>query len=1269
MAVDIATLALRVDATQVNTAGKALDDLSKQGDKAEKSTLNLAAAAKTAAAAFGAFKLVQIAKDAAMLAARFETMGVVMRIAGNNAGYTGAQMEAFSKSLQKSGISMLQSRDALTQLATANIDLANASKLGRAAQDLAVVGNINSSDALSRLIHGIKSAEVETLRTIGLNVSFEDGYKKIATQLGKNVNQLTNQEKALARTNTVLEGSARYAGIYEESMTTAGKAMGSLTRWIENLQVMAGEAFLPTLADMVFKLTDAIKAANIELEKAGSSGTISGIGDGLKGAFQVVYETVAVLGANVAYVFNGIGREIGGIAAQVAAILRGDFKQAGVIRKQMIADNVASEKALDAYTKKILENSSAVVKKTTVSEADRIAAAAAAKALQNQYETETTAIDKLKKNESERIKLLKAAQAATEDYINAGIAHVKQIDDETKSLKDKATELEFENTLIGKTADEIAKLESKRASQEIQLVKERLALVELAGDRFSEADAIRDQIIQLERLKSARESKVSITAETTARTKAIADEQKAHEDMWKSIESTAHDTWNKVWKDGSNAFTNIGKTLKSAVMDMLYQMTLKKWVFNISVAGSAGSSGSAMASGGGYDTGYGSILSSGMNMAMSSLSFGEAMGASAAYASAAMEATTLSGALSMGASSLSLAMPYIGAAVAAVSLIGGLFSSSGPSAIDLGRTNVTAGVTTGKQTATSDYYVTGMQTAYESAIKSLGGTLAQTSFEFGSARASDNSAQWMAIGGGVGTNTYLSGQVSMTTEAIQLESSRAVLQAVKSSDLPAYLSKIFDGLTVSSMTTADIDNVMKYALSVKDMRSALLETRAPLEVFRADVTDAMAAASTSAATFRTDFVSAIDAGIDPATFEAWKALGTAIDELAAADAQAAAAAAQAAADALDIIIKAANDALDAAKSSTTKIFDSLSLAVDKERQTAISAYEASVKAVRTQLDGITATVGNLRNLSQALSSTLEQMIPTSRGDAQAQISAAIAIAKAGGVLPSADSLQPALTALSKPSEGLFGNFVDYQRDFFKTASDIKELGALTDTQLTVADQQLVALETQLTVLEMDHLDNMMRLDTIISNAQAQIDAVNGTTVAVMSVSDAIVALASALGVQAAAKFAVDATAVTPTQYSSADIRNYVSSKGLTTPAEIYAAAVANNADVYAVGAAYGLSAAETDLSLSQAGVNRLPGFAVGTDYVPYDMTANIHKGERITPAAYNRSDATNADLIAEIKALREEIRAGNMSIAATSSKTARVLDRWDGDGIPAARVL
>jgi type VI protein secretion system component VasK len=44
----------------------------------------------------------------------------------------------------------------------------------------------------------------------------------------------------------------------------------------------------------------------------------------------------------------------------------------------------------------------------------------------------------------------------------------------------------------------------------------------------------------------------------------------------------------------------------------------------------------------------------------------------------------------------------------------------------------------------------------------------------------------------------------------------------------------------------------------------------------------------------------------------------------------------------------------------------------------------------------------------------------------------------------------------------------------------------------------------------------------------------------------------------------------------------------------------------------------------------LPSFDVGTDFVPYDMVAKIHKGERIVPAAQNRPGAAGGDKIVNV---------------------------------------
>ena len=78
----------------------------------------------------------------------------------------------------------------------------------------------------------------------------------------------------------------------------------------------------------------------------------------------------------------------------------------------------------------------------------------------------------------------------------------------------------------------------------------------------------------------------------------------------------------------------------------------------------------------------------------------------------------------------------------------------------------------------------------------------------------------------------------------------------------------------------------------------------------------------------------------------------------------------------------------------------------------------------------------------------------------------------------------------------------------------------------------------------------------------------------------------------------------------------------------------------------------------------LPSFAVGTDFVPRDMVAQIHRGEKITPAEFNKSDP-NAELVAEIKALRADVanlRNSSEITASSSKKTSELLLRVTQDG-------
>lgn len=299
--VDIATLGLEVRSDGVVVASDRLRQLTEEGRRAEQATNKLSTSfadvskyVKAAAAAFLSWKLTEYIKDATQLAARVQTLTAVLHAVGNNAGYTSAQMDAFTLQVKKMGITTQESMNSLIKMAGAQMDLNKAAQLARVAQDAAVIGNINSSEAFGRMIQGIRSGETEILKTMGINVQWEQSYKKMAAQLGITAEQLTSTQKTAARMNAVLEFGTNIAGSYEASMSTAGKQMLSMSRYTEELKLKLGEAFTPALTFLVSELTRSLKEMDSAL--ASNKEAVGTFGQGFKEALVAVAAEIQRIG-------------------------------------------------------------------------------------------------------------------------------------------------------------------------------------------------------------------------------------------------------------------------------------------------------------------------------------------------------------------------------------------------------------------------------------------------------------------------------------------------------------------------------------------------------------------------------------------------------------------------------------------------------------------------------------------------------------------------------------------------------------------------------------------------------------------------------------------------------------------------------------------------------------------------------------------------------------------------------------------------------------
>jgi hypothetical protein len=211
------------------------------------------------------------ATDAASVGARTETLAVSMYQVGKNAGVSAQSLDTLIAKLQQLGITRQEAMLGATKFMAAGLDLSKLSELATRARDIAVVANVNTSEAFSRIIQGVISGESETLKRLMINVgNLDELMKKWSATLGVTKEEIGTVTKANLMLSEVLEKTARFAGAASAADETVGKQLASMARYAEEAKNALWPIFQPAFLAFVREMTAGWK----DLEKWARANTV-----------------------------------------------------------------------------------------------------------------------------------------------------------------------------------------------------------------------------------------------------------------------------------------------------------------------------------------------------------------------------------------------------------------------------------------------------------------------------------------------------------------------------------------------------------------------------------------------------------------------------------------------------------------------------------------------------------------------------------------------------------------------------------------------------------------------------------------------------------------------------------------------------------------------------------------------------------------------------------------------------------------------------------
>lgn len=304
--------------------------------------------------------------------------------------------------------------------------------------------------------------------------------------------------------NDLADGSERQIRLTAQQIKDADdytKATARLKAEFEGFVQQQTAALIPTLSQVQSLLAEVARNETL-VESVTNLLSVA-----VKGVV-VVLQTLLVVGSDVAFVFLGVGREIGAVAAQMAALASFDLKGFSAIGDAVKQDGKVARAELDAFQKRVMEigTTTAAATSTVAATKPKLNISGLAKPTGGGAKDDPT--KKLLENQLKELEnyissekdLMSSRQRFLDLYNGQGIISVRDYYDQQRAILDEATQNQ-----------------SKAYDQQIEALRKYQASTTKATDRTEAEGKINDLL--------AKQSKLQRDSGTTAIEMGIKQEQ------------------------------------------------------------------------------------------------------------------------------------------------------------------------------------------------------------------------------------------------------------------------------------------------------------------------------------------------------------------------------------------------------------------------------------------------------------------------------------------------------------------------------------------------------------------------------------------------------------------------------------------------------------------------------------------------------------------------------------------------------------------------